>query len=409
LYHDWEERINKVAEANAKLAKGQNAMLANAGNLASGPQFEAWQKQMVTSGFTREQAQKAFTGAGAGAPTLGFAGQAAIAAEAMRAAPTGKDIGAHAELAGRLSMAMPKASPRQLSNIVQYLQTTLGARKSGELLSEGFLGGVRALGDTGAATPEQAIGMGAAASLAEMPTGIVERLAAKVNAPMEHKGRRGARLTEDEVIHNRFADASGPERLKMLLTDPEVQRSVLGERLAGRFPRLTDAAIQAQAAGVLGAEGGDLVGAQLTGLESTSAGRQAIWEQGEASKTDQLAMDKLERARSYTNAKDFVQRTIDQRASKEKWSGVRRWIAQKDFELSTFGEWVGNSQVTGQDIIKNAGISLNEGNVNEFSAGQEYIDKGSGTLLDEIKGLRGDINTNQSTNAAAAARTNGKE
>jgi len=219
----WREKMDAAADKSKNMVTTLVEGLEKAGALMKLGAAGDWVEKIVkTKTATEPQAIAAFLGAGAGAPGTGTATQQAIAQQALRSARSlgPEAIGSRAELIGRITSLLEK-TPEQAGGLAAVM-TSVEGDDAKEMLSRGFLGGVRALAKSGAATPEEAIAIGMTAIQEKMSPRIIESLAAKVasGGKAPHIAR-GHRPTEEQRAEIEFARMTPAERLQTLLANPD--------------------------------------------------------------------------------------------------------------------------------------------------------------------------------------------
>lgn len=421
-YREYHENVKKAAEQQERLNKAQVAGQAKAGLLREGPAVEEALKQVRAGGATREQAQAALFGVGEAAPGLDMARRTAIAASVARLAPAGstEDLQQLAQMAGRVAEVMPERSATQVASVTETLRSKLGASRAGELLSPGFMGGVKALVASGAAGPEEALALAAQAILKDMPAGVVQQLFAKVGEDyIPERLPHGVRPTQQQRLKREFGLATPQQRLGMMFERGDIRAAVAGERLGGRLSMLSADEVSAGLGDIQAALGRDVVAEELAGMRETATGRQVLEEQREALKADVSAERKAPAGLGWKGFDEAVAEKLKDASTAGGWyqrnihvPGVKATAAIDEFLTSTgFGRWFFGRekqiQYTPEEVMGRMGM-FSPQDIQKFRAEQAEI-TGQGAVVEAVDALGNKILTNQATNAAAAGAANQRE
>jgi hypothetical protein len=289
-YGDWKQSMIELGEKHHEVSRKILEDLTKVRHAEDMPKIETLLGK--TAGATRGEAEQMYRGVQGVLPdaTLGTTEEVLNAGNAMLPFLHGRE-----EQWGKLKATAKKLNPQlqgeQVGGVAAQFMTLAGNHLD-EVLSDKFTKATLTLERAGM-TPEQAEGM----MFAGMKVGqgrpaaamaLAEALDKKMEV-IQHK--HGHRLTDEEQAKNRFAVADQPEKLRLLQSDKEVQRAVLGEQASqvglmvdeqGKS-RPTEALLQAKTAGftearaeALGAlsSGGQEEGIHKATLEMLKAGKE---------------------------------------------------------------------------------------------------------------------------------------
>lgn len=243
-YADWRQEMERLAAAQRSFEKDLVRTLARSGDLARGRQIE--QALENVPGVTREQARAAFEGVTGAAQELPLNQRIRLAGRVAQSAPLGADLTQLGAAAGELTGVLPGQGAGRVTDIAGKLQQLAGDELA-EVGSKPFQAAVQGLVESGAATPEQALGFAIATLRANQPLKFVGNLAKKLGGQKDPRaafqgvlGDEGFRrkfLGRDALIADQIV-AAGPEALAGEIAGAEgfqaQQLAELGGSLAGR-------------------------------------------------------------------------------------------------------------------------------------------------------------------------------
>lgn len=369
-YEKMEQLYTKVKERNAEL---RSSLMAT-GRIAEGPQIrEAIEGISNDLDVRREKVQAAFSGVITDAPDLSTQRALQVAGESSRAAGVLDDNGLSAisRRAGRMASVFSGKSANDILDLVHASQARVGPEKSAVLDSREYMAAIGALTESGAMTPEQAMGFGNALMNKELPVSILERMSTKVIGTMaQKKAAYGQRLSAEDAAWNRIAKLATPtERIDALLEDDEAAKAVLGERVSGRMGRVRRSDIDTEAQILSNAERTDAFRTAL----STPMAAEGKKGEARAQKIDRMDAEMEPRAKALMDA----------------------W-AEKEMEIrKTSGGY-------------NLDYYLNVAVERALLSTKDAFGFGPGAEV-ELKRLNEKLSTNQATNAATVSRINGSE
>jgi exonuclease VII small subunit len=416
-YAEYHERVKASAEAQERLNQAQIAGQTKAGLLQQGPAVDAALNAIIRQGATREQAQAALFGVGEGGANLTLPRRKDIAESVARLAPMGstEDLKSVAQIAGRVAEFLPDKSPTEITSLVETMRTRVGAARAEQLTSRQFMGGVRALAESGAATPEEALGLATTAMMKDVSPQLLERVFSKVAAPMSAPKRHPGRApTPKEIAEERFASASKAERLNLLLSDEDVQEAVAGERLAGRLGRLAPGDIAAETARLTAAEGRDVIGDELSALGQTKAGRRVLHAQGLASERDVRSAGRADEGLAWQDLDALVERKLADSGASTMGYYMRKTDIGLSHGAAMFNEWATQGKF-GQwlfgvdEQMKYTPEAVMKQSASVAGPRAMFSDEDIKSFSEQQKELNSTLKTNQATNAAVVAQGNHNE
>ena len=305
-YGDWRQEMERAGETHKKLTNDIVKDLTKTGDIVNGQKIEEFLGAIP--GATRDQGRQALAGVSAEAPTTSIDRRLELAKEVATQAPTGADLHGLGAMAGRLQDITPDKSANDIVDLATKLQARAGADAE-KLGGDAFLKAVKQLAGTGAASAEDVLGMGLAALDANLKPSVITQVAEAVAAPAETlttKRKYGQRLTKEETLKNKFAEATAPERLTMLREDKATAHAVLGQGQAFQFQQISKDLSKAGAEDLQKAQTGDYAKKQLEQLGGFQAGREAVAQQQVDVHRDQTLRAESATEAQAKRAKDFV-------------------------------------------------------------------------------------------------------
>lgn len=293
-YSEWREDLERLAEQSKQTSQQLIKDIVQAGDAASASRIE--ERINAFKGVPRDTGIAAFRGARAGAPGADLDRVLAIAERAAQGARAGEDVEKLAQTAGSLEKLAPGKSANDLVDLALSIRAGAG-RDIDKLTSARALKGVGGLVATGAATPEEALGLTVSSLRADLPGTFPAQIAQLVDKQIEPKTEAG----------ERFAAADPRERLQLILTDEQVRKAVgaspelnvgikqlkegeAGE-LAGQFQRdQQQNVLQKTIAQVGQSPAGRLLQADI----AAQAGRDSLEQRGEGRAAVIAQLDKLQ-------------------------------------------------------------------------------------------------------------------
>ena len=218
-YAEWRQEMAEVAKGASKLTKDLIRDMTEAGDLLHGPRITRATEEM--EGVTREEARQLIAGVRGAAPRLEI-GRVIDIAEAgapVAALKSGEGLEEFTRLAGHLATMMPEKSAGDISDLALKMQQEAGDRIS-KLTSDQFRASAEIFKKAGIGT-ERLL----AYELASVRAGIrPDTLTSAIEK---------ATLSVDQMPEGtpaRFVEAGVQERLKMLTTDEQLRRDLMGAR-----------------------------------------------------------------------------------------------------------------------------------------------------------------------------------
>jgi len=378
-YAGWREEMQNLGDEHTKFAAKAIRAITETGDLASSKKIRGRLETMP--GATAEQALAAFSGVSAGVPEADLERRLKLARRVARQAPTGVDLEQVGELAGEMAKRMPGKKAGDIVDLATKLRAEAGGNIQ-KVATGQFWKAVGILQDTGAATPEQAMGI----TLEGMKKGMRAEAVITAAAKIED-----FKPSKTDPLHKTFAAAGPKDRLEMLLSDKAMATSILGDqgvRLSqidrGEAMRLAGAFGQAQRE--------DFAFQQVRNLKESVWGQEALREHQTA-----LKLDRSTRAAGLREAQ--TQRAIDIVKAETQDEG---WWAQAHAQrFAKADRWLGASAKQILEATMHRGY-LGEGQVKQFVGQEAEITNEIQRQTDILKGVTEEVGRKLEGAAAAA-------
>lgn len=329
-YREWRQEVKLLGEESKKQAADLTHTLAKTGDLLAGKQVEAF---IARSEVDADVMRASIEGVSDAAPTLPLKRRLDLSLQAGRSAVAHGDPTGVGGLLGQVVKIDPRLSADDALDVATMLRQSAGGRAA-ELSGRKSIQSAEMLVGSGAASPEDALGLLTAVLRNEGDVKTVDKIAARIAEPGERvKARRGHRLTPDEIAQNAFIDMTPNERFEAVLRDDATRKLVLGDADAARFERIKRPGVTAAARGVREAMRTDLGARQIEGLMDFEAGRQHA-ANVDAETRNKAAGDPLgNRAQSAARAKIELDTLLKEQVNSGQIGPLGVATAKADFQL----------------------------------------------------------------------------
>lgn len=308
-FRDWRDEIEGLGKEHKDVSRDIVRELTQTGDLMAGAELQ--RAFRATQGATEAQALTAFAGVSAGAPTLSREQRLSLSQQVARQSATGVDLSQLGLLAGEIQRLDESRSSGDVTDLAVSIRAAAG-RNIDQVGGQEFLLAVSQIKQATGGSDEQALATALEAVLAAGASGAgtVSALATALNRDVDEvRPGRGRTLTPEQETQNRFARASGAERLEILLGDASLRRQILGEQ-GDRLGLVSPEDIAARAQSLRRAQTEDAADQQLRQLQGFSSGKRVAFEQQQAAVTDQQTKAIQETEETRQLAEKFIEERV---------------------------------------------------------------------------------------------------
>lgn len=316
-YREHVRLLEEISQKADEAAKRQVQIFAASGDLAR-------------LGEVAPEAREAFGAVSAAGANLGFSRRAALARELAKLAPLQQDVQQQGGLAAALAEMFPGTKPGDIADLLVSVQAQAKGQ-AGAIAGGPSKLAVQALGRAGMA-PEQALAFALEGLTQDLPEKLIEKLGVAVSdRGLEPIAGRGRPLTAEEQLFNRYVAAAPTERLRLIQSEPLLQRRLLGEVATDRLKNLDANRIADRERQLREAQTKDLAQAQLRELSKTREGTKVLL-------SEQLERDKKQAEAELARGQDVPALVRGQFNVDQLRRGMLgRAVARMIFETGQFG------------------------------------------------------------------------